>query len=116
MQHEHGTEPQLGAVALVCSAPRLRRFLRLALEADGQRVLEWTNPAGPPPAGVGAVVVDLDSLGWTPPAAVGAISAVGVPNATPLLLITVYPFEPNGVGAAPGRRLGYLQPPFGPGA
>jgi hypothetical protein len=50
-------------VALLCRAPRLRRILRLALESEGQAVLEWTDPDRPPHAAVSVIVVDLDSLG-----------------------------------------------------
>jgi hypothetical protein len=59
------TDAHAGAIALLSSEPRQRGFLRLALEADGQPVLEWTNPASPPSTEI-ALVVDLDSLGRTP--------------------------------------------------
>jgi two-component system KDP operon response regulator KdpE len=114
MQHEVGADNRIAAVAVLSSEPRLRRFLRVALEADGQRVLEWADPASASRDEVKAVVVDLDSLGWSPPAAVRAISTVGIGAATPLLLISVYPLEPNGITSDPARRLAYLQPPFGP--
>ena len=75
-------------------------------------MLDWTDPTSPPPGAVSAVVVDLDSLAWTPPQAVGAISAFGTLGSTPVLLITIYPYAPDGLAA--GDRVAYLQPPFGP--
>jgi hypothetical protein len=97
-------------VALLCPEPRLRRILRLALESDGYRLVEWN--AISPAVAVEALVVDLDGLGWRPPAALAALGAAGLTDPPALLLISVYPAE---AGAARGARpLEYLQPPFSP--
>ena len=98
-------------VALLCPEARLRRILRLALRADGYDVVEWGDASTPPSAPpVDAVVVDLDGLRCRPPAAIAALRARGVEDATALLLISVYPSEPD----CPERAgpLDYLQPPF----
>lgn len=99
-------------VALLCPEARLGRILRLALQADGYHVLEWSAAAAPWAAPVDAVVVDLDGARWRPSAAVATLRAWGVDDATALLLISVYPPEPE-----PHERRGrldYLQPPFAP--
>src|SRR5438046_2397593 len=83
-------------VALLCREARLETVLRLALEADGCTVLarDRLNSQPLPPAS--AVVVDLDSLGLDAPTAIAGLRAWGLPDATPLLLVSVYPAESSG--------------------
>ena len=99
-------------VAVLCPEPRLRRILRLALEADGYLVVEWSAGAAPaaPPAAL--VVADLDSLRWPARCALARLRRLGVAEQTAVLLISVYPPEDAQV-EGPGL-LDYLQPPFGP--
>jgi DNA-binding NtrC family response regulator len=100
-------------VALVGRAARLRRVLRLALEDAGYGVLE-RDALLLPRGRLAAVVVDLDSLGTRPAAVVAALTAQGLADTTPIVLISVYPPESR----APTHRgpLDYLQPPFAPSA
>ena len=110
----HGGQPAGGPlVALLCPEPRLRRILRLALETEGYRPLEWSDASRPAGPAVDLVVVDLDSLGWRPPAAFVALRAGGLDDRTALLLISVYPAEAERAGYV--GPLEYLQPPFAPG-
>jgi hypothetical protein len=114
MQREGRPGQPTTTIALLCLAPRMRRILRLALQAGGHLVLDWTDPASPPRRPASALVIDLDSLGWTPSLAAHVITAFACLAATPVLMITIYPYEPDGL--ASGRRLAVLQPPFGPDA
>jgi DNA-binding response OmpR family regulator len=98
-------------VALVCGEPRLRRLLRLALEAGGYAVRDCPRPRDlPPPSELAAVVVDLDSLRPRLLASLAHLRAHGLPDTLPALCISVYPVEPD-EGARPGPT-DYLQPPF----
>ena len=106
MQHTARTHGEATTIALLCPALRLRRIVRLVLEAAGYPVVDWDDPTRPPRRVPAAVVADLDSLGWVASEAPGRLSAAGIAPATPVLLISVYPHLPNG--------LAYLQPPFGP--
>jgi DNA-binding response OmpR family regulator len=91
-------------VALVCGEPRLRRILRLALEAGGYGVRDYRAPRDVPVSSVVvAAVVDLDSLRPYQ-------SADGLPDTMPALLISVYPAEAE-ERLRPGPA-DYLQPPF----
>jgi DNA-binding response OmpR family regulator len=100
-------------VALVCPEHRLKLVLRLALEAAGYAVLDWSHLPGAVHAGEpGALVVDLDSASLRPSTAIARLGAWGVAPTTPVLFISVYPPERhNGRHAAPTE---YLQPPFAP--
>jgi DNA-binding response OmpR family regulator len=100
-------------VALVCPEHRLKLVLRLALEAAGYAVLDWSHLPGAVHAGEpGALVVDLDSASLRPSTAIARLGAWGVAPTTPLLFISVYPPERhNGRHGAPTE---YLQPPFAP--
>ena len=97
-------------VALACPEPRLRRILGLSLEAVGLAIVDWRCPSRPPASPPCVVVADLDSLGWDPTTALQRLAEAGLDPATPALLISVYPYEPDGL--ARGRRLAVLQPPF----
>jgi hypothetical protein len=99
-------------IALLCPEARLRRILRLALQADGFEIVEWSPASWPRAATVDAVVADLDGLRWRPPIALAAFRASGVAETTALLLISVYPPEPDRFERA--GPLDYLQPPFAP--
>lgn len=108
-----GQQPGEGpVVAVLCPEPRLRRILRLALQADGRVVVEWRAglaPSGPP---VALLVADLDSLRWPARCAIARLRQLGVAERTAVLLISVYPPDE---GQFEGRGLlDYLQPPFGP--
>ncbi len=98
-------------IALLCPEPRLRRILRLALESDGYRLVEWSG-LGRQVGAVDALVVDLDGLSWRPPALWAALGAAGLANRPALLLISIYPIEAGEAGEA--GPLEYLQPPFSP--
>src|SRR5262245_26898996 len=81
-------------VALLCPEARLRRVLRLALEADGYAAVEWSAASAPPlAAAVAAIVVDLDALRCRPPAVIATLSAWGLAETAGLLFISVYPLE-----------------------
>jgi hypothetical protein len=92
-------------VALLCPEPRLRRILALALEADGLLVCDWPLSGQVSDSSPGAVVADLDSLGWD---AAEAIGRLGIE--TPMLLISVYPQQLDGLKNL--RPVAALQPPF----
>jgi hypothetical protein len=85
--------------------------LRLALEAGGYIVHDYSAPRDlPAPGAVAAAVVDLDSL--RPPLVGGALHqrTRDLPETLPALLISVYPAE-----GEERRRAGptdYVQPPF----
>ncbi len=98
-------------VALVCGEPRLRRILRLALEAGGYAVRDCQQLRElPAPGELAAAVVDLDSLRPRPVAPGASLRACGVPDGVPALFISVYPAEPEDW---PRHGLAdYLQPPF----
>jgi DNA-binding response OmpR family regulator len=100
-------------VALVCPEQRLKLVLRLALEAAGYGVLDWSHLPGAVQAGEpGALVVDLDSASLRPSTAVTRLGVWGISPTTPVLFISVYPSErPDGRHTAPTE---YLQPPFAP--
>ncbi len=98
-------------VAVVCGEPRLRRMLRLSLEAEKYGVRECNDLADLTTAGdLWAAVVDLDSLGLSPRDAARRIAASGAPLAVPLLFISIYPHEPESF--PPRRPTDCLQPPF----
>ena len=99
-------------VALVCREARLRTVLRLALEADGYAVEPCEQLTLGTASAPSAIVVDLDSLRLDAPSAVAALRAGGVPDATPLLLVSVYP--PASGDLARAGPTDYLQPPFAP--
>jgi DNA-binding NtrC family response regulator len=102
-------EPQ--TVALVCGEPRLRRILRLALEAGGYNVRECPRLRDLPASGtVAAAVVDLDSLRPRPVALDPYLHIAGLPETLPALLISVYP--PEAVERPRPGPTDYLQPPF----
>jgi FixJ family two-component response regulator len=98
------------AVALVCGEPRLRRLLRLALEAGGYTVRDYPGLRDlAAPGTVAAAVVDLDSLR---PRLVGRalhLRPPCLPETLPTVLISVYPAEVERPRAGPTD---YLQPPF----
>jgi hypothetical protein len=98
-------------VALVCREPRLRRILRLALEAGGYAVRDCPGLHALPTLGaVAAAVVDLDSLRPRPVSFDAYLRPSGLPARLPALLISVYPAE---VGTRPHPvPTDYLQPPF----
>jgi hypothetical protein len=100
-------------VALLCPEPRLRRILRLALDADGFAVSESPDPSVRLVSPVLAVVADLDSLRWSWRTVTRRLVELGAESSIPLLLISVVPIEPDHVG--PNWLLDTLQPPFAPG-
>ena len=87
-------------VALLCPAPRWRRILALALEADGLRVVDW-----PPDATPSLIIANLDSLGCDAAEAIGQLG-----GDIPVLMISVYPLQLDQLNNA--RRVAALQPPF----
>ena len=99
-------------VALVCGEPRLRRLLRLALEAGGYLVLDGAEEATwLAETNAIAAVVDLDSLRRCA-RTTARLGPWGAPDRLPALFISVYPAAP-----VDDRRAGptdYLQPPFPP--
>jgi hypothetical protein len=97
-------------VALVSAQPRLRRILRLALDAAGYAVLETPGlPTDPPAAGLHAAVVDIDSLGLSPREAIREMRGQGMSNSMPVLFISIYPHERDSL---PRRQpTDHLQPP-----
>jgi hypothetical protein len=111
---ERHVPPSAGPpILLLCREPRLRALLRLALQAEGYTVRDGIGPAAPPPpTSAAAVVVDLDSLDLQPAGTVAALAAAGVADATPLLLISVYPLELVSIPWV--GPTAYLQPPFAP--
>ena len=104
--------PVGGAVAVLCAQPRLRRILRLSLEGDECVVVEWDHRCGSPDPDVAVVVVDLDSLGQDAPGALDLLGGWGVDDATPVLFISVYPFDAPTLQRA--ELYDALQPPFSP--
>jgi hypothetical protein len=97
-------------VALLCPEPRLRRILGLSLGAAGLAIIDWPCPGRPLAAPPSVVVADLDSLGWDPTTANQHLADARLDDATPALLVSVYPYEADGLGS--GRPLDLLQPPF----
>ncbi len=101
------------AVALVCAEPRLGRILRLALEVRGYEVRESADlDRLPATVALDAAVLDVDSLGVAPREAARRLRAGGARAGLPLLIISIYPREPESL---PQRHpTTYLQPPFAP--
>jgi hypothetical protein len=104
--------PIRGAVAVLCAQPRFSRLLRLSLEGDERQVVEWDHQQGPPDPHAAVVVVDLDSLGLHAPGALDLLAGWGVDDATPVLFISVYPFDAPALHRA--GPYDALQPPFSP--
>ena len=103
--------PAPPTVALVCGAPRLRRILRLALEAGGYDVRECLGLSDLAAAdGVAASLVDLDSLRLRPAVRDAYLRTAGLPETLPTLFISIYPAEAE-ERSRPGPT-DYLQPPF----
>jgi DNA-binding response OmpR family regulator len=98
------------SVGLLCPEPRLRRILGLSLETAGLAIIDWPCPSSPLATPPSVVVADLDSLGWDPVTALERLADACLDNATPALLVSVYPYEADGLGR--GRPLHVLQPPF----
>jgi DNA-binding response OmpR family regulator len=102
-----GSSERRPTVALVCPAPRWRRILALALEADGLLVCDWTVAAQPSASSPGVIVADLDSLGCDAAEAIGRLG-----GDTPVLLISVYPQQLDQLNNGRRPQVAALQPPF----
>jgi hypothetical protein len=101
-------------VAVLCQQARFRLLLRLSLVTAGYEVAEWGMQDAPVDPGVDTVVVDLDSLGRDVTGALALLAAWRIPEAAPVLLISVYPLDLHGL-ERPGPYAA-LQPPFSPDA
>jgi DNA-binding response OmpR family regulator len=98
------------SVALLCPEPRLRRILGLSLEAAGLAIIDRPWPSSPLATPPSVVVADLDGLGWDLMTTLQHLANARLDDATPALLVSVYPYEADGLGS--GRPLDVLQPPF----
>jgi hypothetical protein len=116
--HEQSENVQARAtakrVAVLCQQTRLRRLLRLSLVTAGYDVAEWGSQVGPADPDVAAVVVDLDSTGHDVPGALALLASWRVPEAAPVLFISVYPLDLPGLERS--GPFAVLQPPFSPDA
>jgi hypothetical protein len=111
--YDEGPDGRGLPIALICPERRLRLVLRLALEGVGYDVLDWSSaPSERQGNDVVAAVVDLDSSRLRPETVVDRLSTWGLPGATPLLLISVYPRDCGNVQREAPTE--YLQPPFAP--
>ena len=101
-------------VAVLCQQARFRLLLRLSLVTAGYEVAEWRTQDAPADPDVAAVVVDLDSLGRDVPGTLALLAAWCIPDAAPVLFISVYPLDLHGLERA--GPYAELQPPFSPDA